>query len=70
MNITYRCMQCGSNDINVRVLLNLKTKTVVSKLIADGSDEQCYCNDCRHWTTFGWMEEGAILQNVKENKNE
>lgn len=51
-------MVCGSDNINVRVMFNLKNRQVVSHEL---SDEQCFCNQCNHWTTFGWIEVKEVM---------
>lgn len=48
----YECSQCGSQDIEVQVLFNLKTKQVaMTETIVGGmGGSDCWCNKCEEWT--------------------
>jgi hypothetical protein len=63
MNITYRCMECGSNNIQVKVYMNLIDRSIVT----DRNDTDCWCHACGKYTTYGWMELDEILRKQKEH---
>jgi len=58
MNIAYRCLKCGSDNIQVKVYMNLKDKSIVS----DRNDTECYCHGCGEYTDYGFIELDEVLQ--------
>jgi len=66
MDITYRCLECGSDDIVVQVDYNMKYRKVVGASLDNG--QVCWCNNCKKSTTFGWIDKASILKRQEGEK--
>lgn len=48
------CKECGSDDVELRVWLNLKTKETSD--CSDGDDEDTWCNKCEEHTGIKFVD--------------